>query len=311
MALDSTDIILRRNKGTDLTVEEIDDNFENTRLFVNALEDFMDTVLDPATGNLKNDSVDSDAIQNAAVLGRHLNDSFLEPTGGMEFTSLPNHKLKLTSTFLDLPQELIDAVQEYGDEDQIIINSITVLNLSLLAAIETQRKLISPFGIMMFWYIEIRIPNGWRLCLGPDTLAGPGSSVGKFLDDAGVERSIPDYRGKTLIVYDDVDEDYHEVADEGGIMTIAGHTHPVNFESQGHPLSLDEMPGHSHGSLLLVTPAGVIDGGNDYSLSGGQTGGAGGGLEHTHTVSGTTDSFGGHDNRPRFKVAALIIFVGL
>lgn len=95
--------------------------------------------------------------------------------------------------------------------------------------------------------------------------------------------------GRVLVGLDSGDTDFDGAGEEGGSKT---HTHTDNFSVDGHALTVDEMPSHSHTFTQENTRGsgslGAEDGNSSFSTE--STSSVGGNNAHTHGLSGGVQS---------------------
>lgn len=164
-----------------------------------------------------------------------------------------------------------------------------------------------PIGIVSLWYGSSgSVPSGWAIC--------NGQTVSRT-DNAGTI-TTPDLRGKVAMgalagTYEQ-GSSYGSAtasgtAESGGAHTHAvassgGHSHTVTV--QGHALTVNEMPAHTHSVAASQSGgSGAVEGGYTGSSQAITSGSTGGGQAHTHgaTIAAdtgahthTTDSGGAH-----------------
>lgn len=105
--------------------------------------------------------------------------------------------------------------------------------------------------------------------------------------------------GKFIVGQDDNDTAFDGAGEEGGSKT---HTHSDTFAVDGHQLTVNEMPSHSHTVFVPTTGGGGGTGGGDSVTGVNQvnTSSVGGDQPHTHNLSGGVQSA---SNLPPYKVA--------
>ena len=98
-------------------------------------------------------------------------------------------------------------------------------------------------------------------------------------------------KGMSLVGLDDTDVDFDTVGETGG---NKAHTHTDNFNVDGHTLTTDEIPAHTHSYDDLAGTGtnnyDVTSGSPSSSLQPKDTTSTGGGSSHTHELSGGVQS---------------------
>lgn len=145
-------------------------------------------------------------------------------------------------------------------------------------------------GIIMWSGTTAQVPTGWQLCNGIGTTNN-------------LSIAVPNLTGKFIIGSITDTGGTYDIRDTGGSTNIAGTT-------DGHTLTIDEMPAHAHDSRYSNrTPQGLdTTGANEIGEWGTTrtfpTSTVGGGDPHTHDVS-----FPGA-NIPPYYALAYIIYLG-
>lgn len=136
--------------------------------------------------------------------------------------------------------------------------------------------------VVGFTGTQAQIPAGWQLCNGVgNTALGP----------------VPDLRQKFII---------GSTGDEGALVTGStggSSTHNHSVTVNGHALTIDEMPAHTHtingGNSGNFGNRADMDGGSSGTLT---TNSSGGGQPHSHTATS-----GNANNIPPYYALAFII----
>ena len=148
----------------------------------------------------------------------------------------------------------------------------------------------------------VKVPEGYALCDGaalrasdyPELYAAIGTAFNSAVNYNGSQNTtqsgffrLPDLRGRFVVGYSDVDNDYKQYGNGGG--------------EKKHMLSVDEMPSHSHGLKFRSEKWGDNANRRPFPDAGG-----------TDSYTASTSTAGGgaaHENRPPYYVLAYIIKV--
>jgi microcystin-dependent protein len=163
-----------------------------------------------------------------------------------------------------------------------------------------------PAGVILLWSGSVAsIPSGWALCNGT---SGTPDLRDRFVVGAGSTYAVAATGGADSITLNSTQIPSHThtfSATTGNMSANATHTHTIND------------PGHSHTYTTLAAVPGFLNPGVDYQSSAATTSTSTTGIsvnsasvQHTHTVSGTTDATGGggsHENRPPYYALAYIM----
>lgn len=163
-----------------------------------------------------------------------------------------------------------------------------------------------PLGIVKMW-AGVKVPENYALCDGamlktseyPELYSALGTAFNtgvnyngsRYTTQSGFFR-LPDLRGRFIVGYNDLDDEYKKYGSAGG--------------EKKHILAISEMPSHRHGQNLWQEDSGRWKGGGNNSSPNSTS-------KHDRTVPfGNTDATGGgaaHENRPPYYVLAYIIKV--
>lgn len=163
-----------------------------------------------------------------------------------------------------------------------------------------------PLGVVKMW-AGVRVPENYALCDGaalktdeyPKLYAAIGTAFNAARNYNGTPYTtqggffrLPDLRGRFIVGYNDLDDEYRKYGNAGG--------------EKKHILAVNEMPSHTHGQNLWQEDSGKWKGGGNNSSPNSTS-------KHDRTVPfGNTAPTGGgaaHENRPPFYVLAYIIKV--
>jgi hypothetical protein len=179
-----------------------------------------------------------------------------------------------------------------GDDHLRLVKSVlknTFPNIDgAVLVTEDQLNLLSnlsnfvPPGIITMWSgLIANIPSGWKLCDGVGTISNGNP--------------VPDLRNRFVMGAGDE----YDVGDEGGSVD---HDHDITVE--GHALTIDEIPSHTHG-MGRSSVQSAVGNPTDRVVGPGaavQTNPTGGGEEHDHDATADTAS-----NLPPYFALAYII----
>lgn len=163
-----------------------------------------------------------------------------------------------------------------------------------------------PLGVVKMW-AGVRVPENYALCDGaalktdeyPELYAAIGTAFNAARNYNGTPYTtqggffrLPDLRGRFIVGYNDLDDEYRKYGNAGG--------------EKKHILAVNEMPSHTHGQNLWQEDSGRWKGGGHNSSPNSTS-------KHDRTVPfGNTNATGGgaaHENRPPYYVLAYIIKV--
>jgi microcystin-dependent protein len=165
-----------------------------------------------------------------------------------------------------------------------------------------------PAGVILLWSGSVAsIPSGWALCNGS---SGTPDLRDRFVVGAGSTYAVAATGGADSITLNSTQIPSHThtfSATTGNMSANSTHTHTIND------------PGHTHNyNVPSFTSPGILTVGSEApsqtatattsSTTGISLNSAS--VQHTHTVSGTTDATGGglsHENRPPYYALAYIM----
>lgn len=174
--------------------------------------------------------------------------------------------------------------------------------------VETKVESAEPFGIVKMWAgAPQNVPAQYALCNGAELPISEHAELHKAMGNtfnsakdcngniystrSGYFR-LPDLRGRFIVGYNDIDNDYKIAGNTGG--------------EKRHTLTVNEMPAHSHPQNLWQEASGNWKGGGGNSSPDSTS-------WHDRTRQfGNTGATGGnnaHENRPPYYVLAYIIKV--
>ena len=168
------------------------------------------------------------------------------------------------------------------------------------------KSVSEPLGIVKMW-AGVKVPENYALCdgamlktseypelykaLGTAFNAGVNYNGTRYTTQSGFFR-LPDLRGRFIVGYNDLDDEYKKYGNAGG--------------EKKHALTINEMPSHTHPQNLWQEDSGTWKGGGRNSSPNSTS-------KHDRTVQfGKTDATGGgaqHENRPPYYTLAYIMKV--
>lgn len=179
-----------------------------------------------------------------------------------------------------------------------------IMSLTKAQTEMAEKTASEPLGIIKMW-AGMKIPEGYALCDGamlliseyPELHAAIGTAFNsganyngnRYTTQSGYFR-LPDLRGRFIVGYNDLDDEYKVYGNVGG--------------EKKHALSIQELPAHTHGQNLWQ------EGSGDWK-SGGRNSSPNSTSLHNKTVSfGQTEATGEgaqHENRPPYYTLAYIM----
>lgn len=145
-------------------------------------------------------------------------------------------------------------------------------------------KIIFPGMIVMWSGTTGTVPSGWKLCNGSGTISNGNP--------------VPDLRGRFIVgSATDSGGDYN-IGNTGGNKDLV-----VSGSTQGHTLTVDQIPPHTHSTGQAFANFGNTGGFSGATGLTSITGSTGGGQPHSHTISITTTN----GNLPPYYALAFII----